>query len=124
MSHNPQEPRLAYPYVPAQQFTSRYSDEDAIIRGTLFPELDLPFHDFQNHEHLPDTPMTKLMQLDFVCLELRLYLNVNPTDTNTLALYREYRQKSEEARKEIAVRQEQHFYDNWVYDPWPWELEG
>ena len=123
MSHNHHEPRLAYPYVPAQQFINRYSDQDAIIRGTLFPELDLPFHDFENHNHLPDTPMTRLMQLDFVCLELRLYLDINPNDVSTLALYKEYQQKCEEARKQLAAQQAQYFYDNWVYDPWPWEME-
>ena len=110
-----QQAILAYPYVLPQQFTKRYSDNDAIIRGTMFPELDLPFRDFEIRTHLPSTAMTELMKLDFVCLELRLYLDLNPDDENASALYQEYMQKSAEAKKGIS--------DDWVYDPWPWEGE-
>ncbi|MCL2839909.1 MAG: spore coat associated protein CotJA [Defluviitaleaceae bacterium] len=123
MSHKHQDAILAYPYVPAQKFTMRYSDDDAIIRGTLFPELDLPFGCFENSKHLPSTPMTELMKLDFVCLELKLYLDVNPNDTNTLALYRDYQRRSEEAKNKTLGSQAQFNYNNWVYDPWSWELE-
>ena len=34
---------LAMAYVPMQQFGEMYSPEVALERGTLFPELDLPF---------------------------------------------------------------------------------
>ena len=111
---------LAYPYVPAQRFTKRYSDEDAIIRGTLFPELDLPFGDHEIREPLPSTPMTNWMKLDFVCFELKLYLDVNPDDTNAMELYKEYSQKAAEAK---SIAQPPQTYNSWVYDPWPWEGE-
>jgi len=111
---------LAYPYVPAQRFTKRYSDDDAIIRGTLFPELDLPFGDFEIRTPLPNTPMTNWMKLDFVAFELKLYLDVNPGDANAADLYNEYRQKAAEAKKEA---QPQQTYNSWVFDPWPWEGE-
>jgi len=114
-----QQPILAYPYVLPQQFTKRYSDNDAIIRGTLFPELDLPFGGFEIRTHLPSTPMNELMKIDFVCLELRLYLDVNPGDENASALYQEYKQKSAEAKKEVFGSQ----VSDWVYSPWPWEGE-
>ena len=120
MSHMHQSAVIAYPYVPAQRFTKRYSDNDAIIRGTLFPELDLPFGDFDIRTPLPCTPMTNWMKLDFVCLELKLYLDVNPDDANTQELYDEYRQKVAAAKKEA---QPQQTYSSWVYDPWPWEGE-
>ena len=34
---------LAMAYVPLQQFGEMYSPAVALERGTLFPELDLPF---------------------------------------------------------------------------------
>ncbi len=34
---------LAMAYVPMQKFGEVYSEEDALERGTLFPELDKPF---------------------------------------------------------------------------------
>lgn len=121
MSHMHQNAPLAYPYVPAQQFTKRYSDDDAIIRGTLFPELDLPFKDFEIRKHLPCTPMTEWMKVDFVRHELRLYLDVHPNDVNAAKLYMEYKQKCEEAKKAVQDQSQKPPYESWVYDPWPWE---
>jgi len=100
----------------AQRFTKRYSDDDAIIRGTLFPELDLPFGDYEIRQPLPCTPMTKWMKLDFVRHELRLYLDVNPADIAAQNLYHEYQQKTTEAKVEID--------DDWIHSPWPWEVEA
>ena len=34
---------LAMAYVPMQQWKTTYSAAEALRRGTLFPELDLPF---------------------------------------------------------------------------------
>ena len=117
MDQQPLQPILAYPYVLPQHFTKRYSDNDAIIRGTLFPELDLPFRDFEIRTHLPKTPMTELMMLEFVFFELQLYLDVNPGDENAAALLEEYKKKSAAAKEEVFGN------SDWVYDPWPWEGE-
>lgn len=35
--------RLAHAYVPFQSFTNSYSPEEALRRGTLFPELYMPY---------------------------------------------------------------------------------
>ena len=35
---------LAMAYVPMQRWADVYSENDALCRGTLFPELDKPFH--------------------------------------------------------------------------------
>ena len=37
-------PSLAMVYAPKQTFTDLYEPEEALARGTLFRELDLPFH--------------------------------------------------------------------------------
>ena len=34
--------RVGYAYVPVQTFGETYPPEEALLRGTLFPELDLP----------------------------------------------------------------------------------
>ena len=34
---------LAFPYVPVQTWSSAYSYSESLCRGTLFPDLDLPF---------------------------------------------------------------------------------
>ena len=39
----PKNTPLAMAYVPFQQLDRTYDDDKAFSRGTLFPELDLPF---------------------------------------------------------------------------------
>ena len=38
----PMEERVGYAFVPIQKFDKIYTPEEALERGTLFPELDLP----------------------------------------------------------------------------------
>ncbi len=35
---------IAMAYVPMQKWNEVYSENDALCRGTLFPELDKPFY--------------------------------------------------------------------------------
>jgi len=114
---------IAFPYVPPQQFVNRYAGEDAIIRGTLFPELDLPFHAFQIESQLPQTPLNQVMVLDFVCLELRLYLDTHPEDHTAAELFCEYQTKANEAKQNLQNTLESQYFNSWVYSPWPWEGE-
>jgi spore coat protein JB len=121
--------QIAYPYVPPQRFEERYPDDEAIIRGTMFPELDLPFEGglkggYVINRKLPETAETELQKLHFICLELRLYLDTHPDDTNALECYRTYQRKIENAKARLMGPQENFFYNAWVYDPWPWEREG
>lgn len=39
----PESPALAMAYVPMQQLKTIYSPETALLKGTLYPELDKPF---------------------------------------------------------------------------------
>jgi len=41
---------LAMSYVPFQRWQSTYPLEKALQRGTIFPELDLPFKGGMSHE--------------------------------------------------------------------------
>ena len=43
MTRFPKNTPLAMAYVPFQQWGETYGDDEALSRGTLFPELDLPF---------------------------------------------------------------------------------
>lgn len=43
VSRFPEKTPLAMAYVPFQQWGETYGDDEALSRGTLFPELDLPF---------------------------------------------------------------------------------
>ena len=112
---------LAYPFVPIQRFQNRYSDEDAIIRGTLFPELDLPFKNYVIDSPLPNTPKTQIMSVGFVCFELRLYLDTHPNDAKALEYYRHYNKILKDLKEKDCEQSEKPGYNSWVFDPWPWE---
>ena len=55
---------LANPYVPFQmENPPKYETRKALIRGTMFPGLDLPFMGMVNKNEKPVTPMTELQSM-------------------------------------------------------------
>lgn len=75
--------------------------------------------------------LRKLQEVDFVLLELNLYLDTHPDDHDALKQFNYYAQK----RKKIAREYEEkygplmnfgHSYlrkpNDWIKSPWPWEL--
>ena len=39
----PDSPKLAFAYVPFQKFENIYSNENALMHGTIFKDLNIPF---------------------------------------------------------------------------------
>ena len=84
---------LANPYVPFQMENSpQYEARKGLVRGTLYPGLDLPFMGMVNQNPLPTTPMSELQALGFAIQELALYLDTHRDDREALELYRSYQQ--------------------------------
>ena len=125
----PEKAPLANPYVPFQNpDPPKYEARKALIRGTLFPGLDLPFMGMTNDKLRPDTPLSQLQTLCFVIQELALYLDTHRDDKEALELYRAYQKMYMKAKEQYA---KQHGPLNhaipgegdyrWLDDPWPWE---
>ena len=121
---------LANPYVPFQiEGPVRYEPRKAMVRGTLYPGLDLPFMGMVNQNNLPVTPLSEVQVLAFAVQELALYLDTHRDDTEALELYRRYQQMYREMATEYAKQQGPlNHYDpdddstyRWLSDPWPWE---
>lgn len=121
---------LANPYVPFQlENPPRYDAPKGIVRGTLFPGLDLPFRGMVNQKELPVTPMTQMQALGFALQELALYLDTHPEDQEALALYREYQKMYAGATDEYSQKRMpmthavpvDHAAYTWIDEPWPWE---
>lgn len=121
---------LANPYVPFQlDNPPRYEAQKGLVRGTLFPGLDLPFLGMVNQKELPDMPMAQLQALGFAVQELALYLDTHRDDMEALELYRSYQQLYRRCREEYSKRHgplnhmEESDSDSyeWLDDPWPWE---
>ena len=84
---------LANPYVPFQaDDPARYETGIGLVRGTIYPGLDLPFMGMANQTQLPQSTMAQLQELAFAVQELALYLDTHRDDTEALELYRRYQQ--------------------------------
>ena len=126
----PEMAPLANPYVPFQlQSPPRYELSTGIIRGTIFPGLDLPLKGIVNQCQLPETPKAKLQILAFAIQELALYLDTHPEDREALELYRKYQKLYDRAAAEYSqncapmthMTAVDHPEYTWMNDPWPWE---
>ena len=126
----PEMAPLANPYVPFQMNNPpKYDARKAIIRGTLFPGLDLPFMGMVNKKELPATPLAELQTLGFALQELTLYLDTHREDAEALELYHQYQRIYHQGMEEYSKQcgplnhlspMERNEYE-WLSDPWPWE---
>ncbi|SFM20029.1 spore coat protein JB [Paenibacillus sp. 1_12] len=77
------------------------------------------------------TMLLELQEVDFVLVELTLYLDTHPRDTHAIQQYNQYAQK----RMHLAARFEQEFGPlksfgqsftrhpwQWIDTPWPWQV--
>ncbi len=121
---------LANPYVPFQmENPPKYEARKGIVRGTLFPGLDLPFMGMVNSKELPVSPKTELQVLAFAIQELALYLDTHREDQEALELYQTYQQMYHKGMMEFSkicgplnhsTPTDGTGY-RWLDDPWPWE---
>ena len=82
----PEMAPLANPYVPYQmENPPKYDARKGMVRGTLFPGLDLPFMGMVNKEKNA-TPMTEMQAMAFAIQELALYLDTHREDKEATEL--------------------------------------
>jgi len=120
---------LANPYVPFQlDNPQKYDARKALVRGTLFPGLDLPFMGMVNKNELPVTPLTELQAMGFMIQELALYLDTHRDDAEALELYRSYQKMYKDGLKKyedmcgpLSHKSVTDGPYRWLDDPWPWE---
>ncbi len=122
---------LANPYVPFQEEDApKYEARYGLVRGTLFPGLDLPFMGKVNKKELPEGPKSELQALGFALQELALYLDTHDDDKEALELYRNYQRIYHEGMMEYTKNCTPLTHTmpssgpyRWLDDPWPWEYQ-
>lgn len=121
---------LANPYVPFQmENPPKYDARKGLVRGTLFPGLELPFMGMVNKDEKRVTPRTEMQALGFAIQELALYLDTHRDDREALEMYRQYQQIYHEAVMEYSRTHGPMSHGipdgmdeyAWLNDPWPWE---
>ena len=128
----PQCAPLAVPYVPFQQNSpDRYTQQQALASGTLFPGLDLPFRVKGEMRQSLGGPLAELQALEFVLVELALYLDTHPDDAEAFGLYQQYADLERQARASyeaangpltLAAAAQGSGWSAWLKGPWPWTL--
>ena len=124
---------MVFPYIAMQENDpQRYSNDDAMRAGTLFPGLHLPFHkEIKSRFPRANNALTELMALDFAIQELGLYLTTHSTDSEALELYWSYVRLGRQGREKY-VEQYGPLCETditpgsfkWLNDPWPWDMGG
>lgn len=77
-----------------------------------------------------DELLNELMQLDFMAVDIALYLNTHPDDTKTIEEYNKVIRAADVVREKYetmygplcsfrSVSGKDNF--NWIDDPWPWQ---
>ena len=126
----PQNAPLTNPYVPFQDSNPKqYTAKKGLIRGTLFPGLDLPFMGMVNTKEKSDTPLNELMALNFAITELTLYLDTHPNDREVAELTQSYIElyltgKEQYERRCGPLTPMDGVVNGefkWLNGPWPWE---
>lgn len=123
---------LAVPYVPFQQTgAKKYDHNEALENGTLFPGLNLPFHLKADAAQVPMTPLAELQALEFVLVELGLYLDTHQEDAEAMELFRQYSALEKAGRERYEAKYgpvtqpatAQSKTWSWIKDPWPWNYQ-
>ena len=120
---------LANGYVPFQmENPPQYEPRKALVRGTLFPGLELPFMGMVNKNERPVTPLSELQAMGFAIQELALYLDTHRDDQEAFALYRQFQMLYEKAKDIYEAEYGPLTHKSavgdcyrWLCDPWPWE---
>lgn len=77
-----------------------------------------------------DRMLKEVMALDFMAIELNLYLNTHPYDQKALMIFVSTVQRAKMARENyermfgpITASASNSFPWPWIEDPWPWEAQ-
>lgn len=124
---------LANPYVPFQQENAQtYQAGMGMVRGTMYPGLDLPFMGMVNQKEKSNTPLHRLQALNFAISELGLYLDTHSDDQDATDLFNQYVEQYADALQQyeqthgsttqmgaaLTGRYE------WLENPWPWDYDA
>ena len=121
---------LANAFIPFQnENPPRYEAREGLVRGTLFPGLDLPFMGMVNQEKKQTGPLNELQVLGFAIQELALYLDTHRNDKEALQVYQDYQKMYNHCRNKYLkengpmnhTQETNSMQYEWLSDPWPWE---
>lgn len=107
---------------------------DGFIRGNMFTDLYDPWISGEPFALIPQSErealLNKYREYNFALIDIGLYLDVHPNDTEKIAIYNQYKTRADQTRKEYELRYGPLTLtgDNlsatpwtWLTSPWSWE---
>ena len=107
-------------YEAEHDLSQLHEAEEAIRKGTLFPQLYMPMNG-----ECADACGAQLCEDQaeaFAAWELRLYLNTHPCDQQALKLFRQLARKTRQPNYATSFVQDCDEGWRWTDAPWPWEF--
>lgn len=111
-----------------------FNPTEAYEKGNLFRELYSQYKNYRPATLKPknerERKLLELSTIAFAAHELNLYLDLHPEDQSMLALFNDYRKKSNELIREYEEKYgpltvSSNSIDGnkftWTTNPWPWE---
>lgn len=111
-----------------------YDPYNGLIRGNLFKNLYEPYLSKEPYEIKPINEQARLLTdidaLGFAMIDLNLYLDVFPNDSEKIKLYNQYKNEKEDLLKKyermygpITTTSDSLNTTPWAWDnmPWPWD---
>ena len=98
-----------------------FNPEEGYEKGNMFRSLYEQYKDYKPRELTGNTDEEKLFlemsKYAFAAHDLKLFLDVNPTDNSMSALYSDYMSRANDLMKEYKNK----YLDNNMMEKWPWE---
>ena len=123
-----------------KMFKKKDSDQilepyEGLVRGNIFGNLYEPYKNYKPEELEPDNErealLYQLMQYKFALIELSLYLDTNPYESDMIKIYNQYL----DIEKQMCDKYESLYGPltldsnylekngwTWLKSPWPWEV--
>lgn len=118
--------------MPNQSLLQPY---EGYIRGNLFHDLYQQYKNYQPARLVPSNEQAELLlnvnQTTFAAHEIRLYLDINPNDSDMINLFNQYQKLANDAIKAyerkygpiVSDSPSQTNTFSWEAYAWPWEME-
>ena len=108
---------------------------EGFIKGNIFKNLYEPYKNYKPQQldatNEREALLYQVMQYKFALIELNLYLDTNPNDTNAIELYNQYLNMEKQSCNQyesmygpLTLDSNYLNKDTWTWknSPWPWEV--
>lgn len=115
--------------------TYNLNSKTGYIRGNMFENLYNPYKNYKPQEittnNEKETLLNKVRQYRFAMIDLNLYLDNYPNDTNVIKIFNNYQNLEKQACYEyeskygpLTIDDMPNNVNTWIWDnsPWPWEV--